>query len=101
MGTQRASREEWARRVASWRQSGETATAFAARNGWNPNSLRWWSSGVRRVRAGGVEFVEVTSTKDVQATSSIEVRLRNGHRLRVRGDVDPETVARLARALEA
>jgi hypothetical protein len=56
---------------------------------------------VRRVRAGGVEFVEVTSTRNVQATPSIEVRLRNGHRLRVRGDVDPETVARLARALEA
>jgi hypothetical protein len=101
MGAQRASREEWVRRVASWRRSGETANVFAARYGWNPSNLRWWSSQERRSRADGVAFVEVAAPEPLRTKSGIDVLLANGRRLRVRGDVDPETVARLARALEA
>jgi hypothetical protein len=101
MGAQRASREEWVRRVASWRRSGETANVFAARYGWNPGNLRWWSSEERRSRGDSVAFVEVTAAEPLRTKSCIDVLLANGRRLRVRGDVDAETVARLARALEA
>jgi len=101
MGTPRESRQEWAKRVASWRRSGETAQAFAARHGWNSSTLRWWSSEGRRARGDGVAFVEVTPTRPVFAKPFIDVILRNGRRLRVRGDADPEMIASLARALEA
>ena len=74
---------------------------FAARYGWNPSNLRWWSSQERQTRADSVTFVEVTPPEVLRPKSGIDVLLANGRRLRVRGDVDPETVARLARALEA
>ncbi len=89
------------RRVGSWRRSGETAKAFAARYGWNPSSLRWWASQERRRGADGVAFVEVTPPEPSRTKSGLDVLLANGRRLRVRGDVDPDMVARLARALEA
>ncbi len=38
----RTSREEWAKRVERWRDSGLTAAEFAAELGINAHSLSWW-----------------------------------------------------------
>lgn len=40
--------EIWKKRVASWRASGRTAEEFSARRPWSPNTLRWWSSHLKR-----------------------------------------------------
>jgi hypothetical protein len=101
MAAKRESRQEWARRVAAWRRSGETAKVFASRHGWNASSLHWWSSQGRRVPSEGVPFVEMTSTLGASASHVVDVVLRNGRRFRVRGSIEPEMLATLARALEA
>ena len=38
----------WRRRVARWKASGETASAFGAREGIKASTLRWWSSVLQR-----------------------------------------------------
>jgi hypothetical protein len=48
-----ASRAEWQRRVTQWKKSGQTAEVFAARQGLNPGTLRWWSSALQRPAARG------------------------------------------------
>jgi hypothetical protein len=94
----RLTRAEWAKRVASWRRSGESARIFADRHGWKTTTLRWWSYQLGR----DVEFVEVTSAPVApRSRATIEIVLGNGRRLRVRGDIDAAAVATLARALEA
>jgi hypothetical protein len=108
MTTKRAKWQEWERRVEAWRASGESAAAFAGRNGWNARTLAWWASqGLRAKRAAfassEVSFVEVAppAPRPPNRPGRINVVLRNGRRLRIRGMVDPETLCALARALEA
>lgn len=45
-----ADRETWAKRVASWRASGLTATEYSAGRGFAPNTLRFWASRLGRER---------------------------------------------------
>jgi hypothetical protein len=40
---ERATRDEWKRRVARWRRSGLTAKEFSAREGLNASTLSFWS----------------------------------------------------------
>jgi hypothetical protein len=47
----------WARRVAEWRASGESAGSFAAGRGFAPSTLRWWSSRLSRRSVGLVRVV--------------------------------------------
>ena len=108
MAAKRAKRAEWERRVEAWHASGESATTFAERNGWNARTLTWWASqGLRARRAAptpteAVAFVEVARERAPAAPRGvIDVVLRNGRRLRVRGAVDIATLTALARALEA
>jgi hypothetical protein len=104
----RASREEWVRRVAEWRASGETAESFATARGWSARTLSWWASvGHRKQQATPapppLSFVEVTARRPERAERSVmavEVCLRNGRRVRVRGDVDVDRLRALLVALE-
>lgn len=34
---------KWASRVTAWRESGQSASEFAAGRGYAPTTLRWWS----------------------------------------------------------
>jgi len=109
MTTKRTKWQEWERRVEAWRSSGESASAFAERNGWNARTLTWWATRGLRARraviaaaADNVKFVEVAPERRVpNRPGVIDVVLRNGRRLRIRGVVDPETLGALARVLEA
>ena len=49
---------EWAERVQAWRESGQTAPAFAEGKGFSASLLRWWGSELAR-RAGTEKPVRV------------------------------------------
>ena len=46
------SREEWAKRVERWRDSGLTTAEFAAELGINPHSLTYWAWTLKREASG-------------------------------------------------
>lgn len=106
-----ASRAEWKQRVAQWKRSGLTAEVFAAQEGLNPGTLRWWSSALRRptarVRAHAAEVgfarvvpVEVAATRPAEA-AALEVVLVSGRVVRVRQGFDAALLRELLSALEA
>ena len=39
---------EWSERVRAWRESGQTAPAFAEGKGYSEKLLRWWASELTR-----------------------------------------------------
>jgi hypothetical protein len=60
------SREVWAKRVAQWKSSGQTAAEFARRHKLGEASLKWWSwkLGASRKKATAISpltFVEMTA----------------------------------------
>jgi transposase-like protein len=121
----RVAREEWARRVERWRDSGLSCAEFAAELGINPRTLTYWRyilrkeargekrTWPRRKLAGGAAskthrvpaaatvaapFVEVQA---VTRLSQFELELRGGRRLSVSRDFDATALRRLLEVLEA
>src|SRR5690606_23488942 len=118
-------REEWAKRVERWRDSGLTAAEFAAETGINARTLAYWKwaltreqkaavrSRGRNPQAGGANgspqsepnneaspgFVELTGTPS--ARDGFELELRGSVRLRVPSDFDSAALRRLLQVLEA
>jgi hypothetical protein len=115
-----AIREEWAKRVARWRDSGLSAVEFGAAARLNPRSLRWWRwhlskegapPKTRRRRSGPstamtktapvtlppLTFVELASPV---ALDSLEVILPSSVRISVRTGFDDTTLGRLLDVLE-
>jgi len=115
-------REQWAKRVERWKESGLTAKEFAAELGINARSLSWWrwqlskgDAGVpkrRRSRLAGVSskaiaasttplspvtFVEMTAPLIADA---LEVILPSTVRVCVRPGFDDATLGRLLDVLE-
>jgi len=111
----RESREIWAKRVERWRDSGLSATEFAAEIGVNANSLRHWGWRVnadrRRVEtkatpleAEALAWVEVAAPngEDVSLpppsappTEKLELVLASGLIVRVPARFEPEALRRL------
>ena len=90
----RTSREEWAKRVERWRDSGLTAAEFAAELGINAHSLSWWKwrlaaeqakrgptrrSSSRRPRVTAVPS-PLTFLRDDSTRAAGAARDRPGHR---------------------
>lgn len=83
---------------------------FALQHRITRQRLTWWRMRLERPRRGqsknsstactSEEFVEVVKRSAAEA-ECVEVLLRNGRQLRVPGSIDPDTLARLAAALEA
>lgn len=121
----RVDREEWAKRVERWRDSGLTAAEFAGELGINPRTLVYWkwtlareARGQKRIwRKGGPQksqpaeqptgsvgvpaatgFVQIQS---VEADAPFEVELVRGRRVRVPASFDAEGLRRLLVVLEA
>jgi hypothetical protein len=112
----RTSREEWARRVERWGDSGLTAKEYAAEIGVKAHTLSWWkwrltsgtpAAGPRRrgrrapsagARATPLTFVEMTPAV---APEPFEVVLRSSVRIRIPFTFDGPTLARLLDVLEA
>jgi hypothetical protein len=57
----RVEREEWAKRVERWRDSGLTTAEFAAELGINPKTLTYWACTLNR--AGGGKTRDWPATK--------------------------------------
>ena len=65
-------KKTWAKRVAAWRASGDSATVFAAREGYAASSLRNWASRLGR----DVELVRVVRSEPAQSKAEgIEIRV--------------------------
>ena len=124
----RVAREEWAKRVERWRDSGLTCAEFAAEVGVNPRTLtywRWvlgkeargekraWPSRKQEGRARHAtantapatpapkpppKFVEL---RTVPTDGRFELELGSGRRLRVPASFDATELGRLLDALEA
>jgi hypothetical protein len=87
----------WAERVAAWRESGQSADAFASGRGFAGATLRWWSSrlGRRRAeeRAPTVRLARVVrSPEPSPLQSTIIVEIGRG-RVLVPPGVDAATLA--------
>jgi len=107
----RSSRDEWAKRVERWVDSGLTAAEFAAEAGINPRTLTFWKWQLRRERDRGGRprtrgFVEVVAPARgdgaVEKTrpASLEVVLLDGTVIRVPQRFDRAAFKDLLGALE-
>jgi transposase len=115
-----AAREQWAKRVERWKDSGLSAKEFAAETGINANSLSWWrwqlSKGTEvpeprrrrrsRTATGAIAqppplspmtFVEMTAPASLD---KLEVVLASTIRVCVRPGFDAVTLGRLLDVLE-
>ena len=117
----RANREEWAKRIERWRDSGLTAAEFAAELGLNARTLTYWkwmlgkeARGEKRVwpkrpRVARESMPEPASLvtpglveiATVPHDTRFEIELRCGHRLRVASSFDAAVLKRLLDVLEA
>ena len=117
-----ATREEWAKRVTRWKDSGLTAKEFASEIGVSPHSLSWWrwklgtthSSGTANPRLGRrgprarakrssaaispLTFVEMPAAIEGAA---LELVVLSKIRVRVPAGFDEVTLRRLLDVLEA
>lgn len=120
----RGTRTTWTKRVEEWRSSGKSAAAFAAAEGINALSLKWWKwrlgaearAGVaprpkrRRARPSAalarastpaptvspMTFIEMTAL----VTEPLEVVLPSQVRIHVRTGFDAPTLSRVLDVLE-
>lgn len=113
---ERASAEEWAKRVERWRDSGLTAKEFAAETGLNAGTLSHWAwklgaaageASSRRRGGGSVaqrdsapQFVELPATAVLGSGAMLEVVVGE-FRVRVPAGFDEETLVRVLRAVGA
>ena len=103
----RASRDEWAKRVERWRDSGLTAEQFASEVGINANTLKFWSYKVgkgaapapTRARKAPAPSSLVEVTPAVVAESRFELELAGGRRVSIRSGFDPSALERLLSVL--
>lgn len=91
----------WQHRVRRWRASGLTAAAFAAREGLNAGTLRWWSSQLGR-EVEAPSFVDVTAlvVPHSPPTESLEVVIRDAVSVRVKPGFDAALLRAVVAALE-
>jgi len=88
-----ADAKTWAKRVAEWRASGESAGTFAAGRGFAPSTLRWWAWKRGRSASGLVRVV--TAAPGVVAPSgetAIEIEIA-GARVLVTAGFDRAALA--------
>jgi hypothetical protein len=65
----RVDREEWAKRVERWRDSGLTTAEFAAELGINPRTLTYWAWMLKREASGGKRHRPAKARKQTAASA--------------------------------
>lgn len=65
----------WAKRVAEWRASGQTAREFASGRGFEASTLRWWASQLGGRDGAFVRVVRETGTEARRAEAPIELEV--------------------------
>jgi hypothetical protein len=111
----RTDREEWAKRVARWKDSGLTAKEFAAELGINPRSLTFWKwrlgkpsepasklSAASVKNGGGSPARTLPLIELAQSTAPMrfELELSGGRRLAIPVTFDPDALRRLLAVLD-
>lgn len=97
------SRDVWAQRVSAWKQSGLSASAFAAVHGFQAHSLYFWSSRLRlRDNAPAeVRFAQLVPASSPPSSVPLEILLATGHVVRVSSGFDPALLRAVLGVLEA
>ncbi len=109
---ERRKREQhWRRHMAAWRREGGLQVAYCRKHGLASADFSWWKSELARrdavakrssrPRAPAVPFVPVQVVARDTEGPVCEVLLRNGRRLRIGRNCEPNWVAKVASALEA
>jgi hypothetical protein len=97
---------KWRRRVASWRESGETTEKFSSGRGFSAGTLRWWSSRLGRdvdpnpppVRLARLVRSPAAEPRDRSGGIVIEL-LDARARIRVEAGVDRDSLATVVEVL--
>jgi len=112
----RTGREEWAKRVARWKDSGLTAKEFATELGINPRSLVFWKWQLGKGSGGPVAESSAVSVKSGRAPArtlplielgqppapaQFELELGGGRRLAIPSTFDADALRRLLAVLES
>ena len=105
----RTTRETWAKRVERWRESGQSAAAFAAEIGVSPTALSWWKwhlgkeatreKAPKRSRKGAVSPLTFVEMSAPVRNEPIEIVLPSGVRIRVASNFDAAALDRVLDAL--
>lgn len=105
----RASRDEWAKRVERWRDSGLSAEQFATELGINAGTLKFWKYKLslppgekksRKAKRKPLPLVELRAAPVMQ-DSAFELEVRGGRRVRVHAGFDADVLKRLLSVLES
>ncbi len=96
-----AGTEAWTERVRAWRASGESANEFCRGAGYAANTLRWWSSKLKKESSANLASSEIRLAKVVRtgspkeaAGSAIVIEIpRSGIRIGIERGVDRATLA--------
>jgi len=94
-----ADRAEWARRVAEWRASGETAAEFCAGRGFAASTLRWYSSQLGSVAPPPEPRTAMIEVRREPARAAHVMVELGGARVHVPCGVDMETLSTVFDAL--
>jgi len=101
-----ANASEWAKRVAAWRASGVSASAFCADKEYSQKSLWYWSSHLNRAqkatRAGDAAPVPLARvvTKPAAPPATIVIEMSDA-RVHVSGGVDAASLRQVLDAVRA
>jgi transposase-like protein len=101
----RRKREKWAKLVAQWQASGDSAAEFAARLGVNARTVCRWRRELRKaapqVRSTTLAKIVELRPAQLPADERFEVRLAGGRCVGVPPSFDEAALERLLRVLEA
>jgi hypothetical protein len=101
----------WSERVREWKQSGKTLREFTAGQPYNPLTLRWWASELRRQSEGGgrrrggqratgsIKLARVIRSPAVQPESRAMAVEVSGARIMVERGFDAALLSEVVRAL--
>jgi hypothetical protein len=119
-----ATKSEWIARIARWKRSGLGANEFGARKGVDPKQLSWWKWHLKTASKGVGENREVPEAPKARGlgktrlvpvrlavggmaqgargdqTVRVEIATRQGHTIRIEGQVDPLWLTGVVRSLD-
>jgi hypothetical protein len=94
--------KKWSGHLEAWDTSGVSLSAFAKREGLNVRSLYRWKTVLRGTAAVATSFAPIVVTGAAEARrDGFELVVCDGMSLRIPGDFDEATLARIVRALGA
>lgn len=102
-----ADRIEWARRVAAWRRSGETAAEYARGREFAASTLKWWSSQLKALAAppepepSSMKVAMIRVQRDAPREMAIAVVELDDAVVRIASGADEATLTALFGALRA